>query len=126
IVAGWGETVSCDAALSTVLTINNNLYLDYSTAANAINVTTPVPYIIDFSGGRDVVLGDDDQQHQIPRPRPFYCTLYDSDGDPNSSIVPQTVTRGFEFYSMPEKVSVTADELYVPQEWAWVSPTASD
>jgi hypothetical protein len=68
-----------------------------------------VPYVVDFSGTL---------QRSIPRP--FYCSTFDEDGGeiPNDG---KFSAHDWYFFSLPNRATIPAGELYFSPEWSWDS-----
>jgi hypothetical protein len=65
LVVGWGNVLSCDAALDVVWTFDavTKIYKDFDIASSELN--SVIPYVVDFPGGIDSI---SKPQNQLPRP----------------------------------------------------------
>ena len=107
------EADQCQSCLEAL----NGQEIYYPTYADAIgnNAENPLPYVIDFT------------RLQRVQPRPFFCSAY---SDPASNFdnpdtpeddLNQFTFHNWYFYTMPDAVTISLDQLYLLQDWFWSS-----
>lgn len=99
IVVGWGSALNCYDAVNQT---NQGTRFNLSPSRNG----NQVPYVVDFSGAETWT--------QTPRPRPFYCSRFNSwdyaltDRDALNLSYYAFGPHEWKFYSLPDSL------IYIP------------